>query len=352
LLMLYKVFQLPGTPRKPSMLDAETVKDHLDSLAKPPGSLGKLEALAIRLAVTQGTLKAKTKPRKLLIFAGDHGVVEEGVGIWPSAVTSAMIGVIANGRASCSALAACCDTPVALIDVGSMIEAPPGGAIYRDARVARGSGNLAQGHALTPDQFWAAWMVGEEALNACAKEGCKVVAVGEVGIGNTTAAACLIALIAQADPGATVGQGAGSTSVTLAKKHEVVADAVARAIEYTDSDPVTAMAGVAGFEIVAMAGAIAAAAHAEVTIVLDGVVSAAAALIAASVDPAALETAIASHTGAEPAHAIALEKLGLEPFLDWQMRLGEGTGALLLLPMLDAAANLLSGVATLKEVAG
>ena len=334
------------------MIDAETIAAHLDSLAKPAGSLGKLERLAARLAITQNTLAPKSKPRKLLVFAGDHGVVEEGVGIWPSAVTSAMIGVIATGRASCSALAASSATPVTLIDVGSQLEKPPGGAIYKDARVARGAANLAHGPALTPDQFWAAWTVGENALNAAAKDGCKVVALGEVGIGNTTAAACLIALIAQADPKTVVGPGAGATEISLAKKHAVVADAVERAIEFVDTDPVTAMASVAGFEIVAMAGAIAAAAHAEVTVVLDGVVSGAAALVAASVDPAALETAIASHVGSEPAHAIALEKLGLEPFLDWQLRLGEGTGALLLMPMLDAAANLMTGVATLKEVAG
>lgn len=334
------------------MIDAETVHAHLDSLAKPPGSLGKLESLAARLAVTQNTLHPKSKPRKLLIFAGDHGVVEEGVGVWPSAVTAAMIGVIANGRASCSALAAAADTPVLLIDVGSQIGKAPGGAIYKDARVAQGSANLAIAPALTPDQFWAAWTVGDDAVKAAVLHGAKVIAVGEIGIGNTTAAACLIALIAEADPALVVGPGAGATEITLAKKRAVVAAAVARAIENADSDPVAAIASVAGFEIIAMAGAIAAAAQAEITVVLDGVVSAAAALVAASVDPAALETAIAAHVGSEPAHAIALEKLGLEPFLDWQLRLGEGTGALLLMPMLDAAANLMVGVATLKEVAG
>lgn len=334
------------------MISSEDAVSHLDSLAKPPGSLGKLERLAARLAVTQGTLQPKTKPRRLLVFAGDHGVVEEGVGLWPSAVTAAMIGVIAKGRASCSALAAACDTPIQLIDAGSLIAEAPSSSLYKDARVARGSANMAKAAALTSEQFWAAWLIGETALKAAVADGCRMIAVGEVGIGNTTAAACLIALIAEADPVLTVGPGAGATKETLAKKHAVVAGAVARAIEAVDDDPVAAMASVAGFEIVAMAGAIAAAAQADVTVVLDGVVSGAAALIAASVDPAALDTAIASHVGSEPAHAIALEKLGLEPFLDWQLRLGEGTGALLLIPMLDAAANLLSGVATLKEVTG
>lgn len=334
------------------MIDAETVQAHLDSLAKPPGSLGKLEQLASRLAITQNTLQPVSKPRKLLIFAGDHGVVAEGVGLWPSAVTGAMINVIAAGRASCSALAAASDTAISLVDVGSHMVTPPTAAIYKDARVAKGSANLAQVPALTVDQFWQAWVVGDEAVKAAAAEGVKVIAVGEIGIGNTTPAAALIALIAQADPGIVVGPGAGATAETLAKKAAVVAVAVQRAIGVLNDDPVAAMASIAGFEIVAMAGAIASAAQADVTVVLDGVVSSAAALIAASVDPAALDTAIASHVGSEPAHAIALEKLGLQPFLDWQLRLGEGTGALLLMPMLDAAANLMSGVATLKEVAG
>ncbi len=334
------------------MIDAETIAAHLDGLAKPPGSLGRLEVLAARLAVTQNTLQPKTKPRRLIIFAGDHGVVEEGVGLWPSAVTAAMIGVIANGRASCSALAAAADTPVVLIDAGSQIKDAPASKIYVDARVAKGSANLANGPALTPDQFWAAWLVGDEAVKAAAKDGIKLIAVGEVGIGNTTAAACLVALIAQAEPQLVVGPGAGATPETLAKKHAVAAAAVGRAIKLVEIDPVAAIASIAGFEIVAMAGAIAAAAQADITVVLDGVVSAAAALVAASVDPAALDTAIAAHVGSEPAHAIALEKLGLEPFLDWQLRLGEGTGALLLMPMLDAAANLMTSVATLKEVTG
>jgi nicotinate-nucleotide--dimethylbenzimidazole phosphoribosyltransferase len=334
------------------MITAENIQSHLDSLAKPPGSLGTLERLAARLATVQGTLKPITKPRRLLLFAGDHGVVADGVGIWPSEVTSAMIGLIANERAASSALARSSGTGIDLIDVGSKITAAPKSILYRDQRVARGTQSLAHGPAMTSDQFWKAWMVGDEALKRAKAEGARVIGVGEIGIGNTTPAACLIALIADVDPALVVGQGAGATEASLAKKHAVVKTAVKRVSAQFEDDPIAAIAAVAGFEIVAMAGAIAAAAQADITVVLDGVVTAAAALVAAVVDPAAIETAIASHVGAEPAHKLALEKLELEPFLDWHMRLGEGTGALLLMPMLDAAAALLSDVATLKEVAG
>ncbi len=333
------------------MISAERVAAHLDSLAKPKGSLGRLETLAVQLGSIQGTLAPVTRPRKLLIFAGDHGVVADGVGIWPSEVTAAMIGAIASGRACCSALAAASGTDVSLVDVGSKTATPPGG-IYSDRRIARGTASLAHGPAMSPEQFWAAWTVGHDEVDAARAEGVRILALGEIGIGNTTPAACLVALGCDAEAGAVVGPGAGATDQTLARKREVVEAAVANARKFVGDDPVAAMAGVAGFEIVAMAGAIAAAAQADLPIVLDGVVTGAAAIIAQSVDPAALDTAMASHVSAEPAHAIALVRLGLEPYLDWQLRLGEGTGALLLMPILDAAAALSANVATLKDVTG
>ncbi len=331
---------------------AEHVARHLDALAKPQGSLGKLERLAARLCVTQRTLKPATRPRKLLLFAGDHGVVAEGVGIWPSAVTAAMIDVIDQGRACCSALAAANGCDVALIDVGSAAPVRDGRKIYQDRRVRHGSSNLAQEPALTPAEFWSAWQVGDAAVAGAAKDGIKVIAVGELGIGNTTPAAALIALLTNQTGEALVGAGAGATTESLAKKTTVVRNAVARARQAMTTDTIEAIASIAGFEIVAMAGAIAAASQAGITVVLDGVVTSAAGLIARMVDPSALDTAIAAHNGAEPAHKVALDHLALEPFLDWQLRLGEGTGALLLLPLLDAAAALVKDVALLSDVTG
>ena len=334
------------------MIDPEKVAAHLDTLAKPKGSLGRLEELAVRLGSIQGTLKPETKPRRLLVFAGDHGVVADGVGIWPQAVTGAMIATIAAGRASCSALAQACEASVRLIDAGSLICEVPGGLVYCDRRVGQGTASLAQGPAMTPDQFWAAWMAGQAAVAEARADGVRILVLGEIGIGNTTAAAALIALGCEHDSDALVGSGAGATAETLARKRAIVREAVARARDVLDDDPVAAMASVAGFEIVAMAGAIAAASDADLTVLLDGVVSGAAAIVAQAVDPAALETAIASHVSAEPAPRVALESLGLKPYLDWGLRLGEGTGALLLLPMLDAAAALFKDVATLDEVTG
>jgi nicotinate-nucleotide--dimethylbenzimidazole phosphoribosyltransferase len=332
------------------MIEPEKVAAHLDLLAKPKGSLGRLEDLAVRLGSIQGTLAPETKPRRLLVFAGDHGVVNDGVGIWPQAVTGAMIGVIAAGRASCSALAAAFDVSVTLVDVGSAVSETPAGGVYQDRRVARGTAGLAQGPAMTPDQFWKAWLAGQAAVADARADGVRVLGFGEIGIGNTTAAAALIALGCEQDSDPLVGAGAGSTAETLERKRAVVRAAVARSRALIEDDPVAAMAGIAGFEIVAMAGAIAAAGDGDLPVARGGVVSGAAAIVAQAVDPAALETAIASHVSAEPAHRIALDRLGLEPYLDWGLRLGEGTGALLMMPLLDAAAALLKNVAKLDEV--
>jgi len=330
-------------------MEAAAVRARLDALAKPPGSLGMLERLAERLAVTQGTLAPQTRPRRLLLFAGDHGVVAEGVGIWPSAVTASMIELIAAGRASSTALARASDTDLVLVDVGSCAPRRVMGSTVRDRRIACGTANLAVGAAMTVDEFEQAFEAGAEETRCAVRDGCRVIAVGELGIGNTTPASCLVALLTGADPERVVGSGAGATAATLAAKRRVVASAVARARLHLAVDPVSAMAEVGGFEIVAMAGAIAAASRAGVTIVLDGMATTAAALIARQLDARALDTVIAAHVGTEPAHGIALAALGMQGFLDWQLRLGEGTGALLLMPLLDAAAVLLTDVATLAE---
>lgn len=329
---------------------AAAARARLDALAKPPGSLGRLERLAVRLAATQGRLDPATTPRRLVIFAGDHGVVAEGVGLWPSEVTGVMMRLMLEGRAGSAALARAGGTGLMLVDAGTAAPAFPADPAYRDWRVARGTANLAQGPAMTPDQFEAALACGARAAAEAAAEGVRVLALGEMGIGNTTPAACLTALLTGATVETVVGPGAGATPDSLARKRAVVEAAVARARALPDRR--AAIAAVAGFEIVAIAGCIAEAARRGLTVLLDGFIIGAAALVAQALDPAALATSIAAHRSAEPGHEAVLAQLGLEPFLEWELRLGEGTGALLLAPLLDAAAALLRDVATLAEVMG
>ncbi len=322
---------------------------HLDALAKPRRSLGRLETLAVRLATIQQRLDPVVRPRRLVLFAGDHGVVAQGVSAWPSAVTGLMMGTILAGRATSSALAAAHGCELRLVDVG-VSAAPPGDPphFYRRARVRGGTRDLALGPAMTLAEFDTAWQVGVDEARTALDDGVRLLIAGEMGIGNTTPAACLTVLLAAADIETAVGRGAGANDAVLARKQRVVTTATARA--RACADPRVAIAEVAGFEIVAMAGFFAEAARLGATLLLDGYVATAAALIAEALRPGTAHAMIAAHRSAEPGHAAALAYLGLEPLLEWEMRLGEGTGALVALPLLDGAVALMTGVARLDEL--
>jgi len=335
------------------MIDDATAWARLDSLAKPQRSLGRLETLAVRLAVIKQRLGPRTRPRRIVLFAADHGVVAQGVSAWPSAVTGLMLGTILAGRATSSALAVAHGCDLRVVDVGAI--SPPAGApppFFNAASVAPGTADLAVGAAMTLAQFDTAWGVGAtEARRAC-DDGYALLIAGEMGIGNTTSAACLTALLTGIDVDTAVGRGAGADDASMAVKRRVVDAATARARSMLADDARSAVADVAGFEIVAMAGFFATGAALGATLLLDGYVATAAALIAERLAPGTARAMIAAHRSAEPGHRAALAELDLEPLLDWQMRLGEGTGALVALPLLDSAAALLTNVALLADLGG
>ncbi|WP_010219145.1 nicotinate-nucleotide--dimethylbenzimidazole phosphoribosyltransferase [Sphingomonas sp. PAMC 26621] len=333
------------------MIDEQTLWDHLDALAKPRRSLGQLERLAVALALTQDRRDPRTRPRRVVLFAGDHGCVADGVSAWPSAVTGMMIGTILAGQATSNALAATNDCPLRLVDVGvagTRMADPP--AFFRDARVGDGSASLAHGPAMTTAQFDAAWQVGADEADRAVAERAALLIAGEMGIGNTTPAACLTALLTGLDTDVAVGRGAGADDATLAIKARIVADAVSRATRLLAEDATAAIASVCGYEIAAMAGFYARGAALGCTLLLDGYVATAAALIAERLAPGTRHRMIAGHRSAEPGHAAALAALGLDPVLAWEMRLGEASGALVALPLLDAAAALLNDVARLDAI--
>ena len=337
-------------------IDADAVRAHLDQLTKPPGSLGELERLAVRLCQIQGTLAPTSRPRRLVLFAADHGVVEEGVSAWPSAVTGLMIANILGGGAASNALARSTGTELELVDVGA--SSPPagrgnGGVTFIDARIADGTRNLAREDAMDPAQFDRAWEVGAERARVATADGVPLLAAGEMGIGNTTAATCLARLLTDVPAELAVGPGAGIDAAGLELKRRVVEQATARARERlaeSPDDPRAAIASVAGFEIAAMAGFYAEAAAAGRAIVLDGVIATAAALVAERLAPGTARSLIAGHLSREPAHPAMLAALELEPFLDWNLRLGEGTGALLLMPLADAAVAMTTEMATFADL--
>jgi nicotinate-nucleotide--dimethylbenzimidazole phosphoribosyltransferase len=333
------------------MIDETAVWAHLDALAKPQKSLGRLEVLAVRLATIQNSLNPVTRPRRIVLFAADHGVVAQGVSAWPQEVTGLMVQAICSGRASSSALAAAQDCDLRIVDVGVMRPpAPPHPQFYSRVSIAPGTADLSTTAAMSPVQFEAAWAIGVGEAKRAAEAGCLVLLAGEMGIGNTTSAACLISLLTQAAPEDVVGRGAGIDDTALAAKTQIVKIATKRATELLTFDTRAAIASVAGFEIAAMAGFFAQGATQGSTLLLDGYVATSAALVAERLAPGTRHALIAAHRSAEPGHDATLAALGLQPLLDWQMRLGEGTGALVALPLLDSAAALLCDVAPLSDV--
>ena len=332
-------------------MKSEQIRKHLDSLAKPPGSLGRLEELAFRLCEVQGSLTPRTTPRRMVIFAADHGVVTEGVSQWNAEVTQLMVAAIVAGKAASSVLAAASGTDLRLVDVGVAGPSLPQHPHYFSQKVRLGSRNLAIEPALTVEEFRQAVAIGQEQASEAIRSGIVVVAGGEMGIGNSTVASCLTALLGPASEETVVGRGAGADEATLARKRAVVRCAVERARDLWRQNPESAIASVGGLEVAALAGFYASAAAAGMTIVLDGFIATAAALIAEQLWPGSATRMIAAHQSAEPGHALALQRLGLRPILDnWELRLGEGTGALLLLPLLDSAAALVTRMATLDQL--
>ena len=340
------------------MLELSQIWSHLDHLTKPARSLGQLEVLAAQLCRIQQTLAPRTRPRRLVLFAGDHGVVDAGVTIWPASVTEQMLSNIVSGGAASSVLARQTGTELVVIDVGSRRDGPHAasepnhpqsavqGVAFLDCRVRRGTRNLAVEPALSVEEFQAAFEIGRDQAFDAKAGGISILVAGEMGIGNTTPAACLCALLADMPAENAVGRGAGADDETLFRKMEVVSTAVSRARPDLVQAPLSAIAQVCGLEIAAMAGLFVGGRAAGLTIILDGFVATAAALIAERLFPDTAASMIASHEGAEPGHKFALAKLGLTPYLHWDMRLGEGTGALLLLPLLDAAAAIVQEMAT------
>ncbi|WP_345433769.1 nicotinate-nucleotide--dimethylbenzimidazole phosphoribosyltransferase [Geodermatophilus obscurus] len=324
-------------------------RDRLDRMTKPPGSLGVLEDVAAQLSGTAGTCPPPLPtPAAVAVFAGDHGVHAQGVTPWPQEVTAQMVANFARGGAVVNAFAAQLGADVVVVDVGvaTPYAVEPSPALL-SRKVRHGTDDLAVGPAMTLEEAQRAVEVGiEVATELAAEHSCLV--TGDMGITNTTASAALVCAFTGATSAAATGRGTGVDDPTLARKVEVVARATTRVPERpsTPEAALAALAEVGGLEHAALAGFVLGAAAARVPVLLDGVIAGSAALVAAALCPAALEHALAGHTSAEPGHGIALRALGLRPLLGLDLRLGEGTGALLALPLVASAARALREVAT------
>jgi len=318
----------------------------LDGLAKPPGSLGRMEALATQLGLIQQSLAPKVDRAILFVFAGDHGLTQEGVSSYPASVTIAMVQSFLAKRASANAFAAATDTQVRVVDAGVAAELAPHPALL-NAKIAQGTRNAAREPAMTLAQCEAAIACGAEIAGKAAAEGFDVIALGEMGIGNSASAALLMHRLAPAPLPACVGMGTGHDAAGLARKLATLERAAARS---PASAPLDVLAEFGGFEIAMMAGAILGAAQARTAVLVDGFIASAAALAAIRLNPEALDYCIFAHCSAEAGHRRMLDSIGVSPLLDLGLRLGEGTGGLLCVPLLRAAARILTDIASLDDV--
>jgi nicotinate-nucleotide--dimethylbenzimidazole phosphoribosyltransferase len=318
----------------------------LDQLTKPPGSLGRLESIAARLCAIQETVTPRASPRRIVVFAADHGVTEEAVSAYPSAVTAQMVGNFLSGGAAINALARAADAHVSVVDVGvgGDIDASGHAAAFVSRRIRPGTRNMTKGPAMSEDELASAVGVGLDIAADAANEGVAVIACGEMGIGNTTAASAMTAAILGVPALDVTGLGTGIDNAMLARKVDVVTRALAT--NRPGRDPLAVLRTVGGLEIAAIAGAyIGAAAH-RIAVVGDGFIATAAALVAASMCPSFLDYWFAGHRSSEPGHTLQLRFLQQQPLLDLDMRLGEGTGAALAMPLFAAAAAVMNEMAT------
>jgi len=343
---------MPDRPVLPTVapLDADAMaaaQARWASRAKPPGSLGQLEDLAVQLAGITGTCPPPViEHPAVVVFAGDHGVVADGASAWPSDITGLMVHAMAAGSAAINTFATTVGADVHLVDVGvagDLSHLPD----VRHRKVRAGTDSLAAGPAMAATDAAAAIAVGTDLAAELIAGGADCLVAGDMGIGNTTPSAALIGRFAGAMADTVTGTGAGLPADRLDAKTAIVAAAIERAGRI--DDPLLVLAEVGGLEIAAMAGLYLGAASAGVPFIVDGVIAAAAALTADALVPGTASRAIAGHRSTEAAANVALKHLGLEPLLDLRLRLGEGTGACLAIPLLQASARALRDMADLPE---
>ncbi|MBF6439240.1 nicotinate-nucleotide--dimethylbenzimidazole phosphoribosyltransferase [Nocardia cyriacigeorgica] len=315
-------------------------------LTKPGGALGRLETLGNWVAACQGVCPPKQFERaRVVVFAGDHGIARHGVSAYPSEVTAQMVANFLGGGAAVNAVARVADATVRVVDMAVDADTDPG---ISQHKVRRSSGSIDREDALTADEVTAALAAGRAIADEEIDAGADLLIAGDMGIGNTTPATVLIATLTTTEPVAAVGRGTGVDDAGWIRKVAAIRDAMRRARPVA-KDPVDLLRVAAGADIAAMAGFLAQAAARRTPVILDGLVVTAAALVAEDLAAGAREWWLAGHRSTEPAHALALTNLRLEPLIDLEMRLGEGSGALTALPILRAAVAALADMATFDE---
>ncbi len=335
---------------KPQKIDErarEAARRRWDAVAKPLHSLGLLEDMVSRLAGIGGSADVRLDRRCALVFCGDHGVVAQGVAQSGSEVTALVARSIAEGTANVNLMAASAGADVLAVDVGMARDVDHPALLRR--KIARGTDDITLGPAMSPEQARRALQIGIDVVGEMKSKGYGIAAVGEMGIGNTTSASAVACALLELPPERLTGRGAGLSDAGLTRKRE----AVRRAIQVNrpdPHDPLDVLAKLGGYDIAGMAGAFLGGMIHRMPMIVDGMISAAAALLAERVCPGTREFMLPSHVGREPASARLLRALGLSPVISAQLALGEGTGAVLLIPMLDMALRVYNGTHTFENL--
>ncbi|GAC1394334.1 MAG: nicotinate-nucleotide--dimethylbenzimidazole phosphoribosyltransferase [Ktedonobacteraceae bacterium] len=324
----------------------EQARTRQQQLTKPPGSMGRLEEIAIQMAGITHQALPMIQHKVVVVMAADHGVTVEGVSAYPSAVTPQMVLNFLNGGAAINALARHAGAKVVVVDIGVAEAMQHPGLLSR--KVAAGTANMAVGPAMTQEQAHAAIAVGMDVAMSLIQQGVDLIATGDMGIGNTTASSAITASLAHVPVQLVTGRGTGIDDAQLAHKIATIERALAHN-QPDATDPLDVLAKVGGLEIAGLVGVILAAAAHSVPIVVDGFISGVAALVATRLAPTVRDYLFAGHVSVERGHHVILEQLELSPILDLDLRLGEGTGAVLATTLIDAALRLHHDMATFAE---
>jgi nicotinate-nucleotide--dimethylbenzimidazole phosphoribosyltransferase len=325
----------------------EVVRKEFDALAKPLGSLGKLELVAAQIAGITYSHTPTVDPAAIALFGADHGIAaDDSVTPWPQAITGMMLEVMGDNKAAVSVLADVADVYVQIINVGAMVDSKS--TNVRNERVASGTQDIRTADAMSDAVVRAALEVGAQTAERLIAGGSRCLVTGEVGIANTTPSAALIAHFTQTSAEKVTGRGSGIDDETYARKVEIVSQLVEKT--KNEKDPIKTLAKIGGIEIAALVGYILRSASLQIPVVLDGVITLAAATVAKAISPDISQFLIAGHCSSEPGSRIVIAHLELQPILDLELRLGEGTGALLSIPIIRAACQALSRMARIADL--
>ncbi|MCE5329825.1 nicotinate-nucleotide--dimethylbenzimidazole phosphoribosyltransferase [bacterium] len=325
----------------------ELAQEKLDNLTKPLGSLGRLEELARQIAGITGNLKPVLDKKYIFTMAADHGVVDEGISAYPREVTSQMVYNFLNGGAGINVLSKHIGAEVVVIDMGVAVDLEKNPSLI-SKKIGYGTKNMAKEPAMTREEAASSIIAGIDIVEQYVKKGANIIGTGDMGIGNTTSSSAIISVAAGVDASTVTGYGTGLDDKGLANKIKVIK----KAVNLNKPDPddgLDILSKIGGFEIGGIAGLIIGAAYMKIPVVIDGFISGAGAIIAEKICPASKEYMIASHQSVEKGHRIMMEKLGLKPLFNFDMRLGEGTGAALGISLAEASVKILNEMATFSE---